>query len=258
MIFDSVYDLSNIYVYYLFLKISTYNAAPGRNLIKLVWLYAWIDFAFTRITMKRVLCFGDSNTWGYDPATQERFDRDTRWAGVLRNTLGEGYEIIEEGLNGRTTVWEDPIEGYKNGYAYLIPCLETHRPLDLVIIMLGTNDLKMRFSLPPSDIARGAGVLVKATQQSEAGRAGKPPKILLIAPPPVARLGEFGEMFAGAEEKSKKLGGWYRQIAAELDCAFLDAGGVIVSSDLDGIHFETPEHRKLGLAVARQVQALIG
>ena len=96
-------------------------------------------------TMKRILCYGDSNTWGYDPATQERFDRATRWTGVLRTTLGDGYEILEEGLNGRTTVWDDPIEGYKNGHTYLVPCLETHRPVDLVVLMLGTNDLKKRF-----------------------------------------------------------------------------------------------------------------
>jgi lysophospholipase L1-like esterase len=207
--------------------------------------------------MKRILCYGDSNTWGYDPGTQDRFDRDSRWTGVLRKSLGEGYEIIEEGLNGRTTVWDDPIEGYKNGHTYLIPCLESHRPLDLVVIMLGTNDLKMRFSLPPSDIASGAGVLVKAVQQSEAGYAGKPPKVLLIAPPPVARLSEFAEMFTGAEEKSKMLGRWFRQTAAELGCAFLDAGNVIVSSELDGIHFEAAEHRKLGQAIARQVQAIV-
>jgi lysophospholipase L1-like esterase len=207
--------------------------------------------------MKRILCYGDSNTWGYDPATQDRFERDTRWTGVLRNSLGEGYEVIEEGLNGRTTVWDDPIEGYKNGHTYLIPCLETHRPLDLVVIMLGTNDLKMRFSLPPSDIASGAGMLVKAVQQSEAGYTGKPPKVLLIAPPPVARLSEFAEMFTGAEEKSKKLSKWFRQIAGELGCAFLDAGEVIVSSELDGIHFQAAEHRKLGQAIARQVQAIV-
>jgi lysophospholipase L1-like esterase len=92
--------------------------------------------------MKAILCYGDSNTWGYDPVTKGRFPRDMRWTGVLRQSLGDDYLVIEEGLNGRTTVWDDPIEGYKNGAAYLVPCLTTHRPLDLVIIMLGTNDLK--------------------------------------------------------------------------------------------------------------------
>lgn len=95
--------------------------------------------------MRSIMCYGDSNTWGYNPATGSRFSRDGRWTGVLRQELSDGYEIIEEGLNGRTTVWNDPIEGYKNGKEQLIPCLETNKPLDMVIIMLGTNDLKVLF-----------------------------------------------------------------------------------------------------------------
>jgi lysophospholipase L1-like esterase len=208
--------------------------------------------------MSTILCFGDSNTWGYDPATTGRFDRNTRWAGVLRNTLGEGYWVVEEGLNGRTTVWDDPIELHKNGSIYLPPCLETHKPLDLVIIMLGTNDLKKRFSVPPSDIAKGAGVLVKIVQKSEVSPQGKAPKVLLMAPPPVATLPEkFMEMFEGSEEKSKKLGVHFKAVADELGVPFLDTSTVIVSSNLDGIHFEASEHRKLGEAVAKKVQEIL-
>ena len=120
--------------------------------------------------MKTVLCFGDSNTWGYDPATKNRFPRDVRWAGILAGLLSPDYQVIEEGLNGRTTVWNDPIEGYKNGRDYLIPCLETHRPIDLVILMLGTNDLKMRFSVSAFDIANSAGVLVDIIQRASPAR----------------------------------------------------------------------------------------
>lgn len=207
--------------------------------------------------MKRVLCFGDSNTWGYDPASQDRFDRDVRWPGVLRNTIGVGYEVIEEGLNGRTTVWDDPIEGYKCGKDYLIPCLETHRPLDLVIIMLGTNDLKKRFSLSAFDIAQGIGVLIRIVHQSAASRVGAAPRVLLLAPPPVAKLTYFDQMFEGAEAKSQKLGFYCRQVAEEFGCAFLDTAVIILSSDLDGIHFEAAEHRKLGEAVAQRVVQLI-
>lgn len=97
--------------------------------------------------MKTIVCYGDSNTWGYDPVTMDRLPITQRWTGVLAQELGAGYRVIEEGLNGRTTVWDDPIEGYKNGKEYLIPCLETHRPIDLITILLGTNDLKMRFSV---------------------------------------------------------------------------------------------------------------
>jgi lysophospholipase L1-like esterase len=207
--------------------------------------------------MKTILCFGDSNTWGYDPATQERFAHDVRWTGILRRELGDEYWIIEEGLNGRTTVWEDPIEGYKNGQAHLIPCLESHRPLDLVVLMLGTNDLKQRFSVSAYDIANSAGVLVDIVQKSAAGPNGRAPALLLMAPPPLAKLTEFADMFAGGPAKSLKFGEQYRRVAQERGCAFLDTGTVIVSSDLDGIHFEAGEHAKLGRAVAQQVCALL-
>jgi lysophospholipase L1-like esterase len=214
--------------------------------------------------MKTILCYGDSNTWGYNPSTGGRYPRDARWPGVLRKELGEGYLVIEEGLNGRTTVWDDPIEGYKNGKTYIIPCLETHKPLDFVIIMLGTNDLKMRFSVSAYDIASGAGVLVQTVQKSETGPGGSAPQVLLLAPPPVAfgraasALTGFAEMFKGAEKKSRRFAEHYARVAQERGCVFLDAGQVIVSSDLDGIHLEASEHKKLGGAVAAKVRELLG
>lgn len=207
--------------------------------------------------MKRILCYGDSNTWGCDPATSERFDEATRWPRVLAQTLADGHEVIEEGLGGRTTVWDDPIEGYKNGRDYLIPCLESHRPLDLVILLLGTNDLKKRFSLSAFDVAQGMGVLVRLTQASQAGRGGAGPQVLLLAPPPIATLSEYAEMFEGAEAKSRQLSGHYERLARALGCAFLDTAQVIVSSPLDGIHFEGEQHRKLGKAVAAKVRELL-
>ena len=106
--------------------------------------------------MKSILCYGDSNTWGYDPQTRSRFPHDVRWTGVLASSLGTGYRVVEEGLNGRTTRWDDPIEAGRNGLTFLQPCLESHLPLDLVIVMLGTNDLKQRFGLSASDIAQSA------------------------------------------------------------------------------------------------------
>jgi lysophospholipase L1-like esterase len=208
--------------------------------------------------MKTMLCFGDSNTWGYDPATSGRFPRDVRWTGVLRKALGDGYLVIEEGLNGRTTVWDDPIEGYKNGKEYLIPCLETHRPVDLVIIMLGTNDLKLRFSVSAFDIANSVGVLAEVVQKSAAGPQEEAPKLLLLAPPPVGKLTDFAEMFEGAVEKSMRFSEHYRRVADEYGCHLLDVRNVIHSSDLDGIHFEADDHRQLGIAVAAEVQAIVG
>jgi lysophospholipase L1-like esterase len=208
--------------------------------------------------VKRILCYGDSNTWGYDPVTKDRFDAETRWTRVLGSALGRDYEIIEEGLNGRTTVWDDPLEGYKNGREYLVPCLETHRPLDLVIILLGINDLKKRFSVSAGDIAQGAGVLVSLVQGSQTGQGGRAPLVLLLAPPPTTTLTEFAESFEDAENKSRKFAMHYRRMAQELGCAYLDLATVIVSSPLDGVHFEAGEHRKLGEAVAVKVKELFG
>lgn len=209
--------------------------------------------------MKSILCFGDSNTWGYNPRTKDRYSRNERWTGVLRQELGDGYEIIEEGLNGRTTVWEDPIEGHKSGKEYLIPCLESHQPIDLVTIMLGTNDLKKRFSLflSPFDIASSAGVLVDIALRSGSGPGGGTPKVLLMAPPRAGKLTEFAEMFEDAEVKSTKFSQHYRQIANDHGCEFLDTSQIVTSSDIDGIHLELSEHQKLGQAVVALVKKIL-
>jgi lysophospholipase L1-like esterase len=209
--------------------------------------------------MKTILCYGDSNTWGHSPSTQDRYGRDERWPGVLRNELGADYLVIEEGLGGRTTVWDDPVEGiHKNGSTYLTPCIESHRPLDLVIILLGTNDLKSRFSMSAFDIAKGAGVLVQIIQKSETGPNGKAPKVLLMAPPPTEKLAgtDFVEMFAGAEEKSKNFSREYRLVAEASGCEFLDTADFIVSSKLDAIHWDVEAHQKLGEAVAARVREI--
>jgi len=207
--------------------------------------------------MKEVLCFGDSNTWGWDPATKERYTKHERWPGVLQKALGGEYHIIEEGQNGRTTVWEDPIEGYKSGKEYLIPCLETHKPLDLVIIMIGTNDLKKRFSLSAYDIAQGAGVLVDVVNKSGAGRMGEAPRVLLMAPPPLGKLTEYAEMFEGGTEKSKRLSEHFRAVAQEHGCEFFDTSKVWRSSDIDGIHMERKEHEALGKEVAQIIKRIL-
>lgn len=206
---------------------------------------------------KVILCYGDSNTWGFRPDNKERFGEDTRWPGVLRNELGGGYRLIEEGLNGRTTVWDDPIEEHRNGKSYLMPCLLTHRPIDLVVMMLGTNDLKKRFSVSAFDIGRSIGVLLEIIGRSGAGPGGVKPRTLVISPPPVGKLTEFAEMFEGAREKSLALPKYFREQAGLHGCEFLDAGEVIRSSDLDGIHFEAAEHFTLGHAVAANVEQIL-
>jgi len=208
--------------------------------------------------MREILCFGDSNTWGYSPKSGRRFPRDARWTGVLQSRLGSGYHVIEEGQCGRTTAWDDPVEGgTRNGRAYLAPCLESHAPLDLVILMLGTNDTKKRFSLTAFDIGQCAAGLVDLIQSSTSGHQGSAPKLILVAPPPLSAMTAFADMFEDGAEKSKKLGGIYRDIASGRGCAFLDAGEIVSTSPLDGVHFEKAEHEKLGQALARMVKELL-
>ena len=210
--------------------------------------------------MRTILCYGDSNTFGTAPMQHleddRRFGHGERWVSVMRQALGAEWWVVEEGLPGRTTVLDDPIEGlYKNGLTYLTPCLESHRPVDVVTISLGTNDLKARFGMPPSDIAAGAGILVETVGKALAG-FGQRAKVLLIAPPPILETGCLGDMFAGGAAKSQAFGTHYKAVAAKLGAGFLDAGSVITSSKIDGIHFDLPEHQKLGQAVAAAVRAL--
>jgi lysophospholipase L1-like esterase len=203
--------------------------------------------------MTTVLCYGDSNTYGRDPVTKRRMERDVRWPGVLQNTLGNDYHVIEEGLNGRTTVWDDPIRpGYfkRNGAWYLLPCLESHCPVDLLIIMLGTNDLKALFSVTPYDIAESMGRLVEIALGSKCGRDDNPPQIVVMSPPPLGNLSEYAETFTGGVEKSKRLAAYYEKVAKKYGCRFFDAGSIIQSSKLDGLHYDPEDHKKLGKAVA--------
>jgi lysophospholipase L1-like esterase len=207
--------------------------------------------------VRRIVCYGDSNTWGYDPATRQRFPADVRWTGVLARELGNGYLVVEEGLNGRTTILDDPWEPERNGKTYLRPCLESHEPLDLVTIMLGTNDLKARHRVSASDIAQGAAVLVDIAQHYARRSDGLPAAVLLICPPPVAELTTLDRMFEGAEAKSRELARYFRMVAEWCDVPLLDAGEAIVSSEIDGIHFEAAEHAKLGAAVAREIRRVL-
>lgn len=207
--------------------------------------------------MKTILCYGDSNTWGYDPVTGGRFEREERWPGVLARELGDGYQVIEEGLNGRTTVWDDPIDAYRNGREYLIPCLESHAPLDLVVIALGVNDLKARLGVSASDIADGAGALVETVHKSATGPAGGAPEVLLLGPPPVGELGDSDEMFEGALEKSRGFSKHYARVADKYGCGLLDLAGLVSVSDLDGVHFEASEHEKIGREVGARAKEML-
>ena len=160
--------------------------------------------------MRTCLCYGDSLTWGTAtvPRPAGRYAPHERWPGVLRTALGDGWLVIEEGLPGRTTVSDDPVEGIeKNGRTYLVPCLGSHKPLDTVVLMLGTNDLKARFNKSAWEIAAGVGKLVDIVKTTpEVGRGGRLPDILVVCPPPTRdHLPGYAEMFAGAPPKSRKM-----------------------------------------------------
>jgi lysophospholipase L1-like esterase len=208
-----------------------------------------------------VLCYGDSNTWGCAPISGPepggRFTPDERWPGVLRRELGADYWVVEEGLNGRTTVWDDGLEPHRNGRTFLPAALLTHHPLDLVVVMLGTNDLKRRFGVSAAEIADGAGLLVDLVRTSGCGPAGAEPRVLLVCPPPLGPLDRFADEFEGGTEKSHQLAGRYEAVAAERSCPFLDAGAHIASSAVDGVHLEADAHAVLGREIAAAVRSIV-
>lgn len=209
--------------------------------------------------MRTILCYGDSNTWGWIPGTGRRYPRNVRWTGQLQIFLGNAYYVIEEGLSGRTTVWDDPIEEHKNGKTYLSPCLESHKPLDLVVLMLGSNDLKKRFSLSPFDVAAGVGRLIDIIQVSQSGIDNQAPRILLLTPPPIGLLDAVGqEVFEDAYQKSRSLRDYLYQISQAKGCSFLDTASFLQPSDEEGLHLDENGHTKLAKEVVTAIRNIFG
>jgi len=208
---------------------------------------------------KTVLCFGDSNTHGAIAlealGTSRRFDRRTRWPGILADHLGKDWHVIEEGHSGRTTVHDDPIEGpHRNGLTVLPAILETHRPLDLVILMLGTNDLKPRFSVTPTDISLSIERLIQVIQTNGCGPDGAAPRILLIAPVPITETGVLKDIFLGGARKSHDLSLLFQLVAQKTGCSFLDAGALTKTDPIDGVHLTKEAHSKIATAVAAKIE----
>lgn len=196
-----------------------------------------------------VLCYGDSNTYGSVPGGGHRFPRDVRWPGVLAAQLGDGWHVIEEGLGGRTTVFDDPILPDRNGKRYLPPCLLSHQPLDLVVIFLGTNDLKVRFSASAADIARGVAVLVELALAAA-------PKVLVLGLPTLGPLDDRDDEIFGAHEKAERMRPYLRDWAAELGVELLELHELVSCTDEDGFHLDAAGHRTIGEAVARRIAAM--
>ncbi len=217
----------------------------------------------------RILCFGDSNTWGYIPAPNgsptTRYARAQRWPHVMAATLGGDVEVIEEALSGRTTDILDPdlaqVAGAgTDGSAYLPAALASHLPLDLVVVMLGTNDVKPHLGRTPQRIALGAKRLLDSvrTLDGGVGTVYPNPRALLVCPPPLGALTPpFDEMFAGGHAKTQQLPALYQAVATAAGVAFLDAGQVIATDGLDGVHFSAEMQHRLGVAVAETVRRVL-
>jgi lysophospholipase L1-like esterase len=199
---------------------------------------------------RTILCFGDSNTWGYSPDTGERLAPDVRWPGVLAARLGGEARVIEEGLNGRTSAYDDPLDPILNGKTFLPVCLATHAPIDVVVIFLATNDVFLPEGITAHYAAMGVGVLVDMVARSESGPHESAPPVVAIVPPPFAPLGESEPSGPNALEQSQLFSEAFERMAKEHDVTLLDLRGVATSSPLDGIHFDPEGHRAIGEAVA--------
>lgn len=207
---------------------------------------------------KTILCFGDSNTHGYNSSNNGRFTEDERWTCLLSKYLGDSYSIKEEGLSGRTTVFVDPLFEGLDGLSYISPCLITHEPVDLLIIMLGTNDTKERFCATAQNIAKGLERLVKkAISTTEAWR--NKPNILLIAPLPIEKGYEntsvSGEMGQGCAEKSQALAPLYKEIAERNGCHFLDSASIqgMHMYPYDYMHLSKESHELLAYKLSKLI-----
>lgn len=204
---------------------------------------------------RTVLCFGDSNTWGYSPDDGERFAPDVRWPGVLAASLGDGWRVVEEGLNGRTSAFDDPLDPILNGKTFLPVCLATHAPIDVVVIMLGTNDVFLPQGITAHYAAEGVGVLADMVRAAVAGPGGAAPAVLVVAPPPLAPMIEFDPAGPTALAQSRLFSDTFRLMCSERGLTLVDLNGVVESSPVDGVHFDPAGHRAIGAAVAAALQA---
>lgn len=212
--------------------------------------------------MKNILCYGDSNTWGYTPGTCVRYAPDVRWTGVVQKELGDEYHIIEEGLNARTSAYDDPWEFWRNGRDYLPGCLISHKPLDLLVISLGTNDLKFTGAFGAAKGVDSLMALASMVQNKKESSLVFPEglKILVISP---IRLGKDidnqpGSVFCGKYEESTKFPEYFELFCKNRGAEFLDASLYGEPSDIDQVHMLPESHARLGKAVAAKIKEMLG
>ena len=209
----------------------------------------------------RILCFGDSLTWGYHPVRQNRYGEEERWTGILQTLLGDAYKVIEEGQNSRTIATDDPTEGEKNGLAYILPCLESQRPLDVMILMLGTNDMKRKYCYSAEDIAGEMERFLEKVWAYNHFHLEDSMKILLLPPPIVGEYAQGTTMvdafdFRRTIPLSRELNELYRQLAETYGCVYVDTPSIVKVSREDGVHFDEEGNRRLAEALREVIMGL--
>ena len=211
--------------------------------------------------MKHILCYGDSNTFGTNPIRGGRHSDHERWTGVLQELLGEEYRIIEEGCGGRTTVFDDVLSYGRNGLKTLPTCIASHNPLDLIIVMLGTNDLKKRYQVTAWDLGRAMEQIVDTIQKFTYQPAYPTPEILIVSPILIKEgISDsiYGCFTEEAAAMSKCFAGEYAAVSKAKGCYFFDAAQVAEASEEDRLHMTAENHRKLAKALADEVRNICG
>jgi len=210
--------------------------------------------------MKTIVCYGDSNTWGYDPETKLRHEYPDRYPGALQRLLGPEYLVFEEGMNGRTTAFDDPIEPFRNGLSGFDYCMLTNMPVDLLIIALGVNDLKRHQGLNAFVISKGLECLVKRAKNPEYGRNNVPPQILIVSPIEVCENIEETWVKGYIDNRGRAVGlelsSYYKEVADLYGCYFLDASKYAKPSEIDAIHMTAEEQKKLADALYNKIKEI--
>jgi len=208
--------------------------------------------------MQHILVYADSLSWGIIPLTRQRLPFEQRWPGVMEIALGNAssqVRVIEDCLNGRRTVWEDPFKPGRNGLTGLAQCIEIHSPLALVILMLGTNDFQSMHPHTAWHSAQGIATLVGAIRNAPIEPGMPVPPVLVVAPPPINEpKGPIAAKFTGGDSKCRGLAEAYRKVCEEVDCHFFDAASVVTSSAVDGVHLDAEQHLVLGQTLAQLVR----
>jgi lysophospholipase L1-like esterase len=211
--------------------------------------------------MQQILVYGDSLSWGIIPSTRERLSFHRRWPGVLEHGLcakGEDIRVLEDCLNGRRTVFDDPFKPGRNGLVGLGQRIEMHSPLALVILMLGTNDFQSMHPHNAWHAAQGVGALVEAIRKAPIEPGMEVPPVMILVPPRIGRpKGGIAPKFLGGDEKCRGLAGTYREVALAMGCPFFDTGEVIGPSEVDGVHLDAGAHRMLGEALVSPVSGIL-